>query len=320
MKTPTLLAALLAAVPASARDRIGLHPIAMPTGHQRHAGLVAAWVHEGAATLPRVLAFDLLTRSACLPDEGPCLAAVARKAGVAEVISASVSERPQGYAFRLWRWQADGRLGSEHRGEVSGGPLDLAGALEHGVCRVLGAAPCLGELRVDGPASARVFVDGEDRGALPLAAPLTMIVGRHSVRVGSHEERVRISYGRSARVATAVAPAVRASPLPPSLFATPAAAAPPAARATAARFLFAGGAALLAAGAGVGLYARVESARLDSRYASGALVEADRPRYGTVRAAGIAATALVASGLGALVCGGIVFAATPAGVSVGVGF
>src|SRR5205814_4788969 len=122
-----------------------------------------AQLHEGAAALPRVRAIDLVAKSACAPDEGECLAASARKTGFDQMVSAQVAQTPHGYRFHVRAFSArDGALAGEHQGEVRGGPLDLASALELGVCHALGAAPCLGELALsseEGVAGTRLIVD-----------------------------------------------------------------------------------------------------------------------------------------------------------------
>ena len=72
--------------------------------------------------------------------------------------------------------------------------------------------------------------------------------------------------------------------------------------------LLAAGAAMLVAAAGAELYSRVESSALDNRYRTGALTEADSSRYSAVRRTGTLATALGATGGGAVIAAGIVFA------------
>lgn len=320
---------LLAAVAAT---RVGLYPLSLPEGQGALEPRLAAQLHEGAATLPGVKAFDLVPRSSCQPDEGECLAAAAKHAGLDEMVSAAVSATPHGYRFQLRLFDGS-RLKEQLDETVQGGPLDLAAALEHGVCRVLGASPCLGELRVRSGADVagtHLFVDGLDRGALPVN-PLQLAVGRHLVRAGTSEQRVRISYGREARLrgeartggpvliedsGQAEVPAVAlaqvpAAPGPDSLVQG---------RSRAARLLVGAGAALLVASAGAALYSRLEAANLDARYQRGALVDADAGRYATVRTTGVLATGLAATGAGALAAGGLIFALSPSGVSLLGGF
>jgi hypothetical protein len=319
---------LLAAIVST---RIGLYPLALPDGQTALADRLAAQLHEGAATLPGVKAFDLMPKSSCAPDEAECLSLAAKRAGLDQMISAQVDPTGHGYKVRL-RLFANGKLRDELAEEVQGGPLDLGGALEHGVCRILGAAPCLGEASVAGPASARLFIDGIDRGALPVTAQLS--VGRHVLRLqragadagpeatGQAERRVRISYGREARLrgeerdgtlallegAAPVEAVQLAGPAPkPGL---------ELGRSRAARILFATGAGLLAASAGVGLYSQIAAHDLNTRYRSGTLSDSDASLYRSVHATGTLATALAATGAGALVASGLVLALSPSGASL----
>lgn len=309
-----LLAVLLCSFPAlAAPGRIGLYPLSLPDGQAQLGDRLSAQLHEGAAVLPGVRAFDLVAHSACGADEAPCLAAAARHAGLEAMISAAVTASDSGYRFQLREVAADGALLHESRGEVRGGPLDLAGALEHGVCELLSAGPCEGELRVLGerrsPALPEevnsvhqgVVVDGEDRGALPVT--LRLPIGRHLVQVGDAERRVRIAYDRTALLTAAMragslalldAPAPPASAAP--LAAVSAAAPAPQPRATAARLLFGSGLALLVAGAGVALYSGTSA--------------------GAQTHAGLAAAALAATGAGATLAGGLLLALTPSGAAL----
>jgi hypothetical protein len=201
----------------------------------------------------------------------------------------------------------------------------------------------------DGAAGVRLFIDGQDQGALPLAKPLAIPVGRHIVKAGAEERRVRVSYHRDTRLLcekrggapalvddtpdatpmvanTKVASATVAS----ATNAAPAAAldagtAPGSGQAKVGKYLLVGGGVLLAAAAGFEWYARSKSATLDERYRTGALTDADKPAYGAVHTAGTTATILGAAGLGALGLGGIVLllpsgpaggAKAPAGAAV----
>lgn len=307
---------------AEGGEAIGLYPLALPAGHEALQDRLAAQIHDGAAALPGVRAFDLIPRGVCLADEGDCLAAAARSANLDGIVSARVDALPQGYRYHLRAWEArNGALRGEERGEIAGGPLDLAGALEHGVCAALGRAPCAGTLRVrvePGMGPARLTVDGKDLGALPLGQPARLPVGRHLVEAGGAERRVRISYGREAqllRTARAGTPvlldaaeaAVDAAPLA-ALAEGPAPRDPGPGRAMVARLLVGAGAALLATSAGLELYARTSSAQADPRAPPG------ETAAGPARA-GTAALLIGATGLGALAAGGILFAATPGGVS-----
>ena len=349
MRLALLFAASLVVCPAAraaAPGRIGLYPLSLPAGQEGLEAPLAQGLHEGAAALPGVKAFDLVAHSSCGAAEGACLGAAAKRAGLEAMISAQIVPAAHGYAFHLRVYSTEGALLDEAEGEVQGGPLDLAGGLEHGVCRVLGAAPCLGALQIASAADvagARLLIDGHDVGALPLAAPLALPVGRHAVQVAAAgagaardgETRVRVSYGRTARLAAALRagrPALTEGALPQAVAASPQAAFAPApalatgqlpapggvreARSRAAISLFAGGAALLVAAGGAALYSRVESGALDSRYRSGALTDADVGRYGSVRRTGILAVVLAATGAGALAASGLVFALSPSGAAV----
>lgn len=293
-----------------APGHVGLYPLALPAGQEQLGDRLAAQLHEGAAALPGVRAFDLVAHSSCGADEAPCLAAAARNAGLEAMISAAVTASAAGYAFQLREVGADGKLLAETRGEIRGGPLDLAGALERGVCEVLGAAPCEGEVRVAAgeqrsPApsgevnSVHLFVDGADRGALPVAVRLP--IGRHSVKLGDSERRVRVSYARTVLLTAAMragAWALLDEPEAAPLAAVNAA--PPVAleqRSRASRVLLATGAALLATAGGIGLYT-------GSTVSSGS------------RTAGYAAAALAATGAGAIVAGGLLLALTPNGAAL----
>ena len=207
--------------------------------------------------------------------------------------------------------------------------------MEHGLCVLLGGDPCEGSLKVrdESGGGAHIVIDDKDRGALPLT--LSLPVGRHLVRVGSDERRVRIALGReTSLLATqrsgALAlqdddAAARANPNPPA----PAAAlvssssAQPLAsettlspRGRAARLILAAGGALLMTSAGVELYARAQSAVLDGRYTSGQLTAADASSYGHVHTAGVAALLLAATGAGALATGGLLWLISPGGAAV----
>ncbi len=320
---PLLL--LAAAPPCRAerpREAIGLYPISLPAGHEGLGGRLAAELHDGASALPGVRAFDLIPKGACEPDEGGCLAEAARSAHLDAVVSAQVSSTETGYRYHVRAFAArGGEPRGEEQGEVPGGPLDLAAALEHGVCAALGASPCNGSLWVglvpgDG-IDGNVLVDGVDRGSLPLAKPLSLPVGRHLVQAGGAERRVRISYGREARLLSTSRggqPALLAegeSAVPAQVLAEGAAPAADTAlpRAMIARFLLGSGAALLATGAGLGLYS---AAHGSAQPASPAGVG----QMGSARgAASTAALLLAATGVGSLAAGGILVAATPGGIS-----
>ena len=308
----TLVAVLLCSSSAfAAPGRIGLYPLSLPDGIQQLEVRLAEQLRDGAAALPGVRSFDQVAPSSCGPDEAPCLAEAAQKAGLEAIISAAVTATGSGYRFQLREVAAGGALIHEARGEVRGGPLDLAGALEHGVCEMLSTAPCEGELRVVGEErhqSESAVVDGQDRGALPVT--LRLPVGRHAVKVGEAERRVRISSGRTVQLTAAeragalallddpaAAPAVSvvrqaAAAAPVEAVSTPAAQP----RATAAHVLFGSGLALLTAGAGVAIYSATSA--------------------GSHTNAGLAAVALAATGAGALVAGGLLVALTPSGAAL----
>ncbi|MBS2024987.1 MAG: hypothetical protein JST92_21520, partial [Deltaproteobacteria bacterium] len=252
-------------------------------------------------------------------------------AGLTEIVSAQVSQKEKGYAIVLRLF--DARTGDEkntHKAQVEGGPLDLAGALEHGVCSLLGAAPCVGQVSVRtdptgckvGAFAPKLFVDGKEDQTLPLAKALSLPVGRHSIRAGSGEERrVRVSYGRETKLFCEVragtpelsddvidaAPlvladkpaAVRAPQGAPSGALDAKGAPKLSPQAAGGRLLVAGGLALLAVAAGTGLYANLRSNTLDERYHAGALTDADKPAYSSVHAAGaVSLTAAILGGLG----------------------
>jgi len=303
MRIRLFLAALGCSTAAlAAPERIGLYPLALPGGQEQLGGRLAAQLHDGAADLPGVRAFDLVAHSTCAPDEGACLSAAARRAGLEVMISAAITATSSGYLWRLREFDAQGKVLNEARGETRGGPLVLAGDLERGVCETLGAAPCDGELTVAGAGGmeAHVIVDGADRGAAPLTARLA--VGRHTVKLGADERRVRISYARTARLYAAMragAPALLEESEPRPVPALAVAAQPqPAvieARSRAARVLFGSGLSLLAVAAGAGLYATS---------AGGASTTAEVARM------------LAITGAGALVGAGLVVALTPSGAMV----
>ncbi len=304
-----LFAALLCSTAAlGAPARIGLYPLSLPLGQEQLGDRIAAQLHEGAASLPGVKAFDLVAHSSCGADEPPCLAEAARLAHLEAMISAQVIALDSGYRWTLREVAEDGKLLAEKRGEIRGGPLDLAGALEHGVCEVLGASPCEGEIRVrpgEQELAGRVSglhltVDGADRGVLP--ATLRMPIGRHAVKLGDAERRVRVSYARTVRLTPALrdgslalldeaeaAPVAAVSSVPAAASGEP--------RAQASRILLLSGAGLLAAAGGIALY-NGSSNGPDSRNA------------------GYAAMALAATGAGAVVAGGLLFVLTPGGAGV----
>ena len=317
---------------AAQGDAVGLYPIALPAGQEGLQARLASELHDGAAVLPGVRAFDLIAKSACLPDEGSCLAAAARHAQLNAMVSAEVSSTPSGYRFHVRAFAASGgALLGEEQGEVIGGPLDLAASLEHGVCTSLGAAPCAGKLWVglvpgDG-LNARLLVDGHDQGPLPLAGSLSLPVGRHLVQAGTAERRVRISYGREVRLACATragqpalldeaelaADAVPAEAL--SLGLSPRAVEP--VRAMVARVLLGSGAALLATSAGLELYSRTSAAQMGGRGGASTLAssDAEASRASAVHTASTAALLLAATGIGSIAAGGILVAATPGGLA-----
>src|SRR5207248_5726964 len=167
-------------------------------GQEQLADRLAAQLHEGAAALPGVRAFDLITGGSCAPDEATCLGAVARRADLDAILTAEVAATASGYRWRLREVSAGGELLHEARGETRGGPLDLAGDLERAVCEAAGAGRCDGEIRVVGDTAAAIFVDGVDRGPPPISVRLP--VGRHLVRAGGDERRVQVSYARTARL------------------------------------------------------------------------------------------------------------------------
>ncbi len=311
---------LLAAVTSV---RVGLYPLSLPEGQTQLQERLAAQLHEGAATLPGVTAFDLLPKSSCEPDEGACLAEVARMSGVDQIVTAAVAKTEAGYRFHL-RVFEQAKLRDEVAEEVQGGPMDLAAALEHGVCRAMGVAPCLGELQLDSGdevAGQHLSVDGLDRGALP-APPLQLAVGRHVLKVADSELRVRVSYGRATRARCEErqgAPVlIDGSAAVLALTVLPAKAIGPdaQARSRVATTLFSAGAALLVASAGAALYSQVAANQLDWRYQRGALSDADASRYAAVHRTGILAVALAATGAGAIVASGLVLALSPDGASV----
>ena len=162
--------------------RVGLYPVSLPEG-------IAAQLHDGAAALPGVKAFDVIAHGACAADEIDCLADSARRAGVDTMLAASVTGS---YRYVLRAVSSQGKLLGERRGEVSGDLQDLGGALERDVCEVLGAAPCEGYILSGGILS--------------------------HVPIGMHTaggERVRVSYGRTVRIGAPVPlQAVSASVLP----------------------------------------------------------------------------------------------------------
>ncbi len=349
-KTAQAQAAKAAAVPDG--ESIGLYPLQLPAGQEQLQDRLLAQLHDGASSLPRVRAFDLIPRGACAADEGGCLAAAGRAARLSQMVSGQVESTTKGYRFTLRLFSSkDGAPIGEERASVEGGPLDLAGGLEHGVCALLGAAPCAGNVLVragEGAAGVRLFVDGQDQGALPLARPLALPVGRHVVKAGGEERRVRVSYHRDTRLlcekrggapalvddtpdATPLATqkvasaTVAAASIPAPAAAVDARSAPGVGQARVGKYLLVGAGVLLAAAAGFEWYARNASSALDARYRTGALTDADKPSYGAVHTAGTTAVVLGAAGLGALGLGGLVLllpsgpaggAKAPAGAAV----
>ncbi len=329
----TSLAALLCiAAGARAAERVALAPLDLPAAERRLQAPLQAAVRAGASGLSNVAALEPMSDSACAPDEGRCLAASARTAKADLALSGEVATAEHGYRFHLRAFAAaDGAARGDEKGEVRGGPLDLEAAVEGAACRLLSGMACSGQLVVtvgEGGPGAHLFVDGKDKGPLPLAGPLALPVGRHAVRVASAEQRVHISHGLTVRLlaegaAGSASLVVESAPLAASAAAPverPYAHAPVVAlaepsaegRAGAARLLVASGLGLLAAGAGVGLVAQFQSQATQAP-ARTALVE---PGNNRARTTGIAAAALLAAGAGSLVAGGLVFALTPSGPSV----
>lgn len=296
-----ILALAFSSSALGASGRIGLYPLVLPDGQEQLGDRLAAQLHEGAAALPGVKAFDLVAHSACGVDETECLALAARHAGLDAMVSAAVTAQESGYRFQLRQVAADGTLVNQSRGEVRGGPLDLAGALEHGVCELLAAGACEGEIVASSsaPGAVHLFVDGVDRGAMPVTVRIP--IGRHAVRAGDAERRVRVSYGRVVRLDAELrggsmalldgAPAV-----PQEAVAAQSSPADPA-RASAGRVLLGASLALFATAGGIALYT-------------------SRAAPGTHDTANIAATALVATGAGALLGSGLLFALSPSGAAL----
>ncbi len=306
-----LLASLLVSSAAlAAPARLGLYPLSLPLGQEQLGERLGAQLREGAASLPGVKSFDLLPHSSCGADEPPCLAEAARRAGLEAVISAQVIAFDNGYRWMLREVTGDGKLLAEKGGDIRGGPLDLEGALERGVCEMVGAAPCEGELRVapgepalsDRVSGLRLRVDGADRGPLP--STVRVPVGRHAVKLGEAERRVRISYSSTVRLTPVLrdgglalldeAEAQAAPVAAVSATGAPASAEP---RARASRILLLSGVGLLAAAGGIALYNGSSSGP-------------------NSRNAGYAATALAATGAGAVVAGGLLFVLTPGGAGL----
>jgi hypothetical protein len=298
-------AVLLAPAASAEPERVGLYPLALPNAPDEVASRLAEQLHDGAAALPGVRAFDLVAHSSCTAEDAGCLAAAARSAGLDAMVSAAVEKTESGYRWHLREVDASGALLHESSGETAGGPLDLAGDLERGVCEAAaGGAPCEGELRVGGSIDAHVFVDGTDRGAPPLHVRLP--VGRHTVSLAgaaspAGERRVRISYARNAALFAARradGPVLLDQPDTVPLPALTATAEPPVAeaRSRAARILFGGGVALLGVAAGTALYATYAT---DASHTAASF-----------------ATALAITGAAAVAGAGLVLALTPSGAAV----
>src|SRR5438046_1462674 len=83
--------------------------------------------------------------------------AAARRADLDAILTAEVAATASGYRWRLREVSAGGELLREAHGETRGGPLDLAGDLERGVCEAAAAGRCDGEIRVVGDSSVAVF-------------------------------------------------------------------------------------------------------------------------------------------------------------------
>jgi hypothetical protein len=183
-----------------------------------------------------------------------------------------------------------------------------------------------------GVVGTHLLVDGRDLGTLPLSAPIALPVGRHLVRAGNDERRVRIAYGRETQIVCAAktgevalldgdgAPNAQVAPIveaPTEAVSTaPSATGETSVRTRAARLALAAGGALLMTAAGVELYARVQSAVLDNRYQNGQLTAADSASYSHVHTAGVAALLVGATGLGALAVGGTLFLLSPDGAAI----
>ncbi len=315
-----------------AGERVGLYPFALPDGQRAFADQLTAQLRDGAAGLPNLQSLKALAHGACLTDESTCLAAAARNDALTEMVAGRVLATPKGFAFELHLFAADdGRELSVQRGTIEGGPLDLAGGLEHGLCKLLGGAPCEGSLLVAGAGvvGTHLVVDGRDLGTVPLSAPVSLPVGRHLVRAGNDERRIRIAYGRETRIVCAAktgevalldgdgAPSALSGEAPAdAVAAVPASTAETSVRTRAARLVLAAGGALLMTAGGVELYARVQGAVLDNRYQRGQLTSADAASYGRVHSAGVAALIVGATGLGALAVGGTLFLLSPDGASI----
>src|SRR5712691_12273503 len=108
-----VLLGLCAPARAGLPERVGLYPLSLPDGQGQLQESLAAQLHEGAADLPGVKAFDLVAHSACAPDEGECLGAAARRAGVEAMVSAAIEATAQGYRWHLRAFALEGKVLAE---------------------------------------------------------------------------------------------------------------------------------------------------------------------------------------------------------------
>src|SRR5476651_1328581 len=98
-----LFALALLCSTAALADRVGFYPLQLPHGDAQLAAQLASQLHEpkGGTVLVTV------EPSSCAADEDVCLAAAARRAGLAAITSAAVEEIASGYKLHVRAFAAD---------------------------------------------------------------------------------------------------------------------------------------------------------------------------------------------------------------------
>jgi hypothetical protein len=207
------LVVLLFCSPAALAESVGFYPLQPPHGDAQLAAQLASQLHEpkGGTVLVTV------EPSSCAADEDVCLAAAARRAGLAAITSAAVEEIASGYKLHVRAFAADQKLLGEWQQEVP--RAELGAALQRGVCESLGAV--CGENPVSVPRAALVdlsVAESRSRAELTLfSGGVGMLVAAAGVGLYAHASqagpasRTGLSESSSARSANILAIALAAT-------------------------------------------------------------------------------------------------------------
>lgn len=330
------LALLFLAVPPALADsgaRVGLLPLTRLGPADPAYDALPAQLHDALTRVPEVTPLELSAGS-CGAEDLACVAQRARAKNASHFLRGTVEQFTDGYVLRLELVNASSLERNEVRRVVQGAAADLHATAEAAACELLTRDRCVGVLRVDGVAGARVLLSAREIGRVPFEGPLS--IGRHRVRVAhdgqsSEEKLVGIAYRTSTALrveqgegkltlVAAERPARKAEPAPSA--AKPAAAPAPSTRPESAAGLrpafwtaaaFASGVTLV--GVTFGVMSELNAMEANARFDKGTLRTEDRALYQRSREqAGIAN---VCFGLGALglATAGVLYLVSPAAVS-----